>query len=419
MSKYKLRKPALGIDQLSDETNLRTDADKRVTSVREGTNIDLDIEGNVSRRAGYELKLSGSGYHSLYESTRGWLMLCRKQQLGVYDPGTNVFASLTNMDEAYLTSFTELNGNIYFSNPGPRGMIRGTESIVRTLGVSLPSVVPGFSATSNGGLDAGTYGVSYTLVDDLGEESPLGPVVVVDLPDRGAIQGTMFTTFPNSKYRVYMTSADGTEFYQAAEFAADVTSFLISEHEVGRRAVTQYMSNLPYGYIIRAHKSRLYVATNDFVFYSEAFSPHLTNQANGFLPATGVVTMVQPVEAGIYIGDDTGVRFYAGSDPTSFEVKEVSTEPVVFGTALAVPGEFLPVQLGRSDIAAVWLASSGYHVGLPSGEVVRLHTEQVQLPSYVQGCAAFSIIDGRKQVITPVNSNVLADASVAFDSITS
>ena len=126
--------------------------------------------------------------------------------------------------------------------------------------------------------------------------------------------------------------------------------------------------------------------------------------------------MVQPVDGGIYIGDQTGVRFYKGEDPESFEVKEVSSEIAVFGTAISVPGEYLPVKLGKGESAAVWLAQSGYHIGLPSGEVVRLHSEQVQLPRYVQGCAAFFIKDGRKQIITPVNSNVLADASVALDS---
>ena len=75
--KYKLRKPVLGIDQLSDETNLLTDVQKRITSLREATNVDIDSEGNVGRRKGYSLKIAGSGYHSMYASKRG-LLLCYK-----------------------------------------------------------------------------------------------------------------------------------------------------------------------------------------------------------------------------------------------------------------------------------------------------------------------------------------------------
>jgi len=226
----------------------------------------------------------------------------------------------------------------------------------------------------------------------------------------------MFTIVSGFKYRIYMTSVDGTELYQAAEFDADTTSFTISAHQMGRRPDTKKLSRLPYGYIIRAHGSRLYIATNDFVFFSEAFMPHLTNEAHDFLPTTGFTSMVQPVDGGIFIGDQTGVFFYRGDDPKEFDPIKVSSEVPVFGTAISVPGAFLPKKYASTETSAIWLSKSGYHIGLASGEVVRLHTRQVSLPSYVQGCTAFSIQDGRKQLITPVNSNVLANASVALDS---
>ena len=412
----RLNKPVLGIDQLSDETSLIHDSRKGITAIREGTNIDIDTEGNVSRRKGYEQKLSGSGYHSLYESSRGWLMLCKDQELGVYNTETDTFGVLTNMAEAYLTSFTELNGHIYFVNPGHKAMIRVDESAVRTFGVSLPDVTPSFTAVASGGLPAGRYGITFSVVNDIGEESPLGPLMVITLSEQSSIQGSLFTVVAGYKYRIYMTSTDGEELYQVAEFDADVTNFLISNFTEGRRPATQYLSNMPFGYIIRTHGSRLYIAANDFVFFSEPFLPHLTNPGHGFLPTTGFTTMVQPVEGGIFIGDQTGVKFYQGDDPEVFEPKDVSTETPVFGTAISVPGEYLPEEFASADVSAVWLTQSGYHIGLPSGEVVRLHSKQVALPRYVQGCTAFSIQDGRKQVITPVNSNVLADASVALDS---
>ena len=412
----KLNKPVLGIDQLSDETSLIHDSRNHITAVREATNVDLDVDGNVSRRKGYTLKLAGPDYHSLYESSRGWLMACKNHELGVYTPGTNVFAVITNMAENYLTSFTELNGNIYFMNPGHKGMIRANEVAARPLGESLPDVTPGFTAVANGSLSAGRYGIGYTVVNNIGEESPLSPIKVLTLTEQGAVQGTLFTVASGYKYRIYMTTTDGEELYQAAEFDADVTSFLISSHEVGRRPLTQYLTYLPFGYTIRAHGSRLYVATTDFVFFSEAFMPHLTNSAHSFLPTTGFTTMLQPVDDGIYIGDQTGVTFYQGDDPLVFVPKKVSTEVPVFGTSIAVPGSFLPEKYASKDVSAIWLSESGYNIGLPTGEVVRLHSKQVALPKYIQGCTAFSLQEGRKQLITPVNSNSLAGASVALDS---
>jgi len=48
---------------------------------------------------------------------------------------------------------------------------------------------------------------------------------------------------------------------------------------------------------------------------------------------------------------------------------------------------------------------------------VRVNAGQVRLPSYVQGATVYGVREGRKQVVTAVNSNVLASASVALDSI--
>lgn len=416
MKPTKLNRPVLGIDQLSDETSLLHDSRKGITAIREATNIDLDEDGNVNRRKGYTLKLAGATYHSLFESSRGWLMACMGEELGVYTPETNTFAVITTMAVNNLTSFTELNGHLYFMNPGHKGMIRVDEAVARPLGETLPDVTPGFAAVASGALAAGNYGITYSVVNNIGEESPLGPLMVVTLAEQGSIQGTLFTVAAGYKYRIYMTTTDGVELYQAAEFDADVASFLISDHEVGRRPATQHLTYLPFGYTIRSHGSRLYVATTDFVFFSEAFMPHLCNAAHGFLPTTGFTTMLEPVDGGIYIGDQTGVNFYNGEDPLEFEPKKVSSEIPIFGTSIAVPGDFLPKDYASADVSAIWLTESGYYIGLPSGEVVRLHSRQVALPKYVQGCTAVSVKDGRKQLITPVNSNSLAGASVALDS---
>jgi hypothetical protein len=144
----------------------------------------------------------------------------------------------------------------------------------------------------------------------------------------------------------------------------------------------------------------------------------LYNPAHHFLPTTGITSLLQPVDGGIYIGDKRGVRFYSGEDPTEFKISEVSHEIPVYGTGISVPGDYLDAELGVGrDTVAIWLTTSGFNLGMPNGEIVRLHTQQVRLPNYVQGCAAAIIQDGRKQVITPVNSNVIGAVNIAEDSV--
>lgn len=405
----------IGIDQLSDETVLQKDKDEMY--VREAHNIDIDREGNISRRAGYEQLLAGTGFHSMYASERGWLMVCQRDQLGSFDTNDNQFYSITSMPGAKLTSYTEENGNLYVSNSAYSCMFRASDNSPRTIGVRLPSTLPSFAAvTGTGTLPAGEYAICCTLVDDAGEESGTSPIQFVELSDQGMIQGTLFTVLSGYKWRVYMTTANGEEFYQATEFDATAASYQILDHEESRQPRTLGLEPLPYGHIIRAHNSRLLVASTNAVYFSEALRPHLHNPGHGFVPTTGFTTMVESVGEGVFIGDSRGVKFYAGKDPEQWVVTDASPERAVFGTSLTVPGTQFSGELSQHDEIAVWLSKSGYQLGLPNGEVVRVNAERVQLPDYVQGCSAFVTREGRKQLVTPVDSNELANASVALDS---
>lgn len=404
----------IGVNQLSDETAL---VDEEIMYVRKAVNVDLDTAGNVSRRKGATLQLAGSGYHSLYKTQRGWLMLCLGHQLGIYTPSTASFTALVITPTSYRTSFTEANGNLYASNPNFSCMFTPGSAVAKPIGVPLPSIPPVFAATSSGALEEGTYGVAYTVVDPDGEESALSEVYTLEVAANGSIQGTLFTVNAGYKYRVYLTAANGEELRQATEFDADTASILIQAPEEGRLAKTFGLEPLPHGHIIRSFGSRLLVGSTGHVYFSEAFRPHLADPT-GFVLTTGFTTMVEPVGEGVFIADSRGVRFYAGEDPTNWQAKEASPETVVFGTSMVVSGGLFSGDMAQHDEVAVWLSPTGYQVGLPTGEVIRPNTEQVELPAYSQGCVSTLTSDGRKQLVTPVNSNELAQASVALDSTT-
>ena len=412
MPRFEIEKPTLGADILSDETSLRKNTYRKLD------NVDTDREGNISRRAGYTLQVSAGGYHSLYVfEKRNLLMLCHKRDLGYYIPSLDTFVTLDTMPDAYRTSFTEANGNLYFVNPSYTGMLRNGSSTVEPIGVALPNFKPEFAPVTNAGvLEAGTYGLAYSVVNEHGEESGLSSVQSIELTAQGGIQGTLFTTIAGSKYRIYLTTANGEELYQAAEFTANTASFLIADHEMGRMQDTLGLEPAPKGFWVRSFGSRLLIGSTDFVYFTEAFRPHLYNPAHGFVAVSGVVSLLESVGPGVYIGDKRGVFYYEGSDPTNWAVKQVLSERVVFNTGLLVPGELFGGELAQFDEIALWLTTSGFCAGLPGGQVVRLTADRLRLPSYVQGCSAYYVRDGRKKVVTPVNSNVLAGVGVAVDS---
>lgn len=403
-------KPVRGIDQLSNETSLLEG------TVREAENVTIDRVGNFERRPGYTLRIGSSGFHSLYSSKRGWLLVCQKNVINILNPETYDTTPIVTMEGNYLTSFTEYNNNIYYVNLDSSGMIRGDETIRRPLGLPLPDLSPSFGASTDGTLHPGTYGITYTIVNDIGEESGTGPVQTVELPEGGSIIGTMFAILPDHKWRIYMTTADGDELYQATEFDANTASYTIATHRQERQPDTYQLKPLPTGMLVRSHGARLFIANKDVISYSSAFRPHLHNPANHYIPINGYPYMMESVEDGMFISDYDGVKFYRGTDAKDFTVADVSSERAVFGSSAVIPGEHMEDKFSQFDRVCVWLSRSGYQVGLPTGEVVALHKDQVKLPNYVQGCSTYFVHEGKKQLVTPVQSNETDGDNLAVDS---
>lgn len=405
----------IGMNQLGDETSLAND-EFSAMYVRQATNIDIDKQGNINRRKGARLLTVGSGYHSLYSSSRTWLMACLRNELGVYNPDTAVFTPLVTMEDAYRTSFTELNRNLYAVNPSFSCMFLPGQVAAKPIGVPLPDIEPEFYITSSGDFEEGTYGVAYTVIDLDGEESGLSEITFLELEAGQGIGGNLFTIQTDYKYRIYCSTANGDQLRQAIEFDADVVSIEILTPEQGRLAETQGLEPPPFGHIIRSFNSRLLIAAPDGnIHFTEAFRPHLYHPTN-FVSVSGFPTMVEAVEDGVFVGDQNGVHFFQGQDPSSWAARTASSERVVYNTSTTLSGAYFEGDIANFDEVALWLTHSGYQIGLPNGEIIRLNKEQIKTPDYVLGCTAVLISDGRKQVVTPVNSNEAASAEVALDS---
>jgi len=171
------------------------------------------------------------------------------------------------------------------------------------------------------------------------------------------------------------------------------------------------------GHILRNFGSRLLVGSTNYVYFSEPFRKHLSRPTN-YIGITGFATMVESVGGGVYIGDRDGVKYYSGDDPSSWKVENASLERAFFGTSTVLPGNFFSGDLAKADEVAIWLSPVGYQAGLPGGEVVSLNSTQIRLPIYTEGHTALCEFDGRKQLVTAVNSNLSERSGAALDSVT-
>lgn len=406
--------PVNGVDMLSNETSLLKGC------VRSATDVDIDRTGRYARRMG-KRKVSDAPHHSaFYAAQKGFAVVVSEGVLYKVDPISGDKAELYALKSDDPVAYCEYNGNLYFTNRTTIGWVPANSRLARPLGVPRPSPVPGVAPSANGPYLPGSYGIAFTLADDRGEESPPTDIFYVALPTGGGIQLTNLQIPDGYTLRVYVTAPDGEVLYLAGKIPSFYTEYLHTEQPIGSAIDVTYYEPMRPGDFITWHNGRLFTGTGGVVTYSESFRHSMCDPAHCEIPMSGHLSLLERVIDGIYIGDSRGVWFLAGGDPSDVRFQLASTCRAVRGSAVTVPGEHLPQQaIGGSDLPLpVWLSTSGYTVGLPGGQVKELHADRVRVPAGLVGKSAFLIRNGRKQVVTPVNSNATAGLGTAVDSTT-
>lgn len=407
-NKYSL--PALGVDVLSDQTKLDPQ------SVRSAVNIDLDKSGAYSRRAGFTPRIAGDGFHSMfYAPQKGWLLVAQDNLLYRMDPSTHALTLLHTLATSDPLTYTEYNGNLYFSSISSFGWVPSDATASRNVGVQKLDT-PTLSAAA-GGLDPGEYGVVVTLVDDRGEEGPASDVGFVELSAIGGIRVSGLPTLLGQQIYVYITSADGDVLRFAEAIPAVYSTYVVGQSAAGAECDTQFLKPLWPGAFVRWHNGRLFTAALGTLCFSEPMRPHLYNPAHGVIPFSGYIAFVESVGDGLYVGDSRGVWFLSGNDPTRFEFTLVSSCRAVARSSIMVPPEHLPKDVKAEKPVAVWLSTSGYVAGAPGGVTTELHPDRIKVPAGLTGRSVFLLRGGRKQVVTPVNSTTAMAAGIAVDSV--
>lgn len=409
MKQMNLPLPTLGVDVLSNELSITAGA------VRKADNVMLDRDGQPTLRQGFVRKAVGARLHSLYAVKRANAgLLMDSNKLMALNPETLDMVEVGQMPTDDLADYTEANGNIYITNQTATLFIPSNSSQARACGIPQPPL-PVLSE-GDGSLGPGKYGVVITYVDDRAEESPASELAVISLTEPGGIMLSGLELGDRTT-RVYITSADGDVLRQAEQFAQVFPTYLVGSRAEGGECMTQHLRPLPGGEFIRSHNGRMYVARVGEIVFSEAFRPHLYNPAYNRIPIVGIPRFMEPVVGGIFYGDARGVHFLRGGDPTKFVSEHVSTCRAVSRSSIMVPGEhFDESDVGSDSPVALWLSTSGYTVGLSNGETKELHPDRIKVQPGLTGRSVFYMQDGRKHVITPVNSTSTAVAEAAVDS---
>ncbi len=373
----------LGIDHRSADTALPAGA------LRAAVNVTIDREGHVTRRLGYRRVAALTGAHSLWASSAGTFCalgatLCRIVREG--DAATLV--ELTDLRSAAPVGYASLNDETVFANTTATGIV-AADFGVRALSVPLP-VPPNVASDPVGGLPAGRYGVVVVGVDARGAEGGASELALAEVAEGGGIRLAGLATVAGvMAWRVYRTPPNGDALFRAADVPVGMTSFLVGAGDLGPLCRTRGLEPLPGGPFLLAWKGRLLAARGNTVYYSEPLRYGLYAPGRNFVTLDRRIVGMAGVEGGVFVLTKGGVVFLAGADPHAWTVVRTGGGRPIPGTAGMLPASMLLPEAGiPAGELAVWLAETGYVLGMPDGRILEPQATRLRLPLADRGSLA-------------------------------
>jgi hypothetical protein len=407
----------LGKNTVTKETDLPKG------SARELLNVDLSNSGKPSRRRGFTSVYSGAAIHSLH-STKYHTFFCEGSVLKQLNRDFTAASVRTGLDPSVALSYAEVDGRIYYANGSQKGVIT-EEAGHAEWGVEAPVGQPILSATAAGGLDAGTYQVAITYASALGEESGTGRAALVELASGG---GILISNIPQSSAdscNIYVSPANGDVLYLAKTVPMGTTSTTVqSTINFSRMLETQFMEQVPAGHIVRYFKGRMWMAVGDLLVFTSALRYGLFDPRHTYFRFPDRISIMQPVENGIYVVAGNKTYFLEGTKPQDMGQTVVYHQGGVEGTGMSVP----PKALLDNDLlsgteaddsaedVAYWFSNTGAVFGFPNGKVKAITEDRMTVSEYGNGATLLREEGDTRQLITALTNKGQGSGFGAVDS---
>jgi len=336
------------------------------------------------------MKVGGTDCHSFW--TNGTVAY-------VVDYGTlyaisDTFAKtsvITGLTPGLHMSYCDNDGVIRCSNGVNLWTLTGTVSVLA--GINSPTLQPVLSVAGGGSLPAGIYQATISFISPTGEESgALKPVTVI------APKGSTLSTITISGIQqavgyqtcVYLSPPNGDVLFRIAKTSATSLTVSVAPKTDGVRCRTMLLARIPPGQIVRYSSARLLVAKGKTLFYSELFAPHLYNPAKNYISFAENITMVEPVEGGVYVSADA--TYWLAGDIAQAPLITATPNKAVIGTSADI----------ESTNNVFWMSERGMTVGAPGGEVSNVQEKNVAVDPAIAGASLYREQDGMKQMLSSV-----------------
>lgn len=359
--------PMAGINNVGDDEALQVRGDAPRIFLREAVNVDISRNGKPSTRSGLR-KVTGARLENLWQSPlHGDVFATLGDQWVKVNPADWSTHALATIGEGAVSHMV-LNNAVLAAGPAGIFSFGGVQAVRATIDVPPPPMV----TAGAGALEPGAYGVAVSWLRD-GMESPPSAISHSTLPAGGGLDVILpMCMDPTVTHaRLYFTRQNGGELARGEDYPIGLSAVAVPLlPKLGGPPQFWRMDPMPTGLYLGYWRGRMLTARTNVLRYSEALAYHVHDQRHGFVQMPQRITFVQPVDAGIWVGQVDHVAFLQGTSPETLELQVKATRPPVPGSAIKLKAELLGELAAGGGECAVWLAENGYVVGTAGGTVV-------------------------------------------------
>jgi hypothetical protein len=325
-----------GIDNQHHSSALLTDPKTGATPLRSAMNCDIDLDGYLRRRAGFASV--DTGIHRNLWQAAGFLLATKDGDLINVDTGDVLYPSLSGSPRTWFTNLPD--GRTTFSNGLICGITDGTTAGTTKWGVPLPAHAGAVATTTGGSLKPGRYKYQVTHVrtrDGLEGGPTYGGAF--DLPaGEGSVVWTGLPVPPaGHTTNVYLSSHDDDGAYLADATSGTTAAFAGPNENLQLACKTDNCYPAPAGICTAFWRGRTLLASGSLLIASVSQRWELFNIARDFKQFSSDITLVQPVDGGIWVGTGDELAFLAGTEFDKLVAHhKVVDGPVALGSGVEV-----------------------------------------------------------------------------------
>lgn len=375
----------MGINNLTPEHRL--EKQDLITAI----NVDIGKTGEITRRGGFT-KVSDQCNKNLHQARGFMLATCGSELTAVHPDGArHIIHPSLGPSRVWYCNLPD--GRTTYTN----GLIHGvTDGVIGSpRSVDVPDSL-GAPDDAFGGLIPGQYRYHLTMSYG-GLESP----AVSSAPITVANGGLRLDGLPvrlGHTVNVYLSGMDGEGAYligstysSTFEWGGKNSDLILPCRTLGAQA-------FPVGTFTAFWRGRVITAVGSALWASRPMAPHLTDW-HDFKQMSGAITMIVPVDDGIYVGTEYELAWLGGTTWDGLTYMPTARGPVVPGSGVSAPGDQIKLGDGVGRGSAMLCIAGGEIVAGFAGGLTTSLTSERYRTNAKEVCATFRDVNGVPQYV--------------------